>query len=274
MGWVAEIMGMIRGAGGEPAGRAIGDVETALRRLADERGAARAAVAEAMAERDELLIVDETDKKIAALDAAADRHRLTLERCEKLEPILLDELQALRTEAKRARWRELLGKYEDAAIAYAGALRVAVTKMHVMLDVNEEARRHGFEHEVAAAFIPPTRMVSIEALDIFEAAVERARDAAAPKPPPPAPAATPPPPAPVPKAPPKPKPPRPAQAQPKEFPPPKPDADGRVPIVFVRAGMELEGRPRPRVAEVVLLPEEQARAIVMSGAADYADVAA
>jgi hypothetical protein len=45
-----------------------------------------------MQEREMLLLQDDSDKQIAELDAAADRCRLTLERIEKAEPLLLAEL--------------------------------------------------------------------------------------------------------------------------------------------------------------------------------------
>ena len=227
MGLIADLLGAIGGKKG--ASRTISDVETALARLADERAKAREAVARAMRQRDELLLVDETDARIAALDATADRRRLTLERCDAAEPLLLRELQQLRTEAKRAGWGALRTRYDEASVAYAAALRTAVERQAAMLNVNAEARRLGFEREVMAAFVPPTRMISVEALNEFETAIERAREMGRPAPasaPAPAPkAAAPPPPAKPKAAAASPKPP------PKPFTPPAPDANGDVEIV-------------------------------------------
>jgi len=271
LGLIADILGNIRAAGAKPAPRALADVEAALARLGNERNAARAAVADAMRERDELLLVDETDARIADLDALADRHRLTLERCDKAEPLLLAELEDLRSAAKQACWQDLRARYDAAALEYANAMRGAIQRQAQMLNLNDEARRQGFEREVMSTFIPPTRMLTIEALNDFEAAIERAREMARPNPAPaprPAPkvaAAPPPPPAPRPK-------PKPAAAPPspaKPFVPPTPDVDGRVPIVILRHGIEIEGRDRPRAGETVLVPAEQAAAFVRGGSADY-----
>jgi hypothetical protein len=277
MGLIADLIATLRPkADGGP--RSISEVEAALTRLSSERSAADAAFKAAHRRRGELIDSDASDEEIRAIEATADAAGLALERLERLEPKLVAELQTLRTEAKQARWRLLLGQYQDASVSYAAALRVAIERMHVMLSLNTEARRLGYEHEVQASFIPPTRMISIEAVDIFEAALERARDAATPKPPPQARAAPPkaaaPPPA-AQAAPPAPKPPRPAQAPPKPvFEPPAPDESGRVPIVFLKAGIELDGLPRPRVGDTVLLDAGQARQIVLAGVADYAERAA
>src|SRR5580704_7333646 len=106
MGFISEILGALWPSDAEPAPRTIADVEAALSRLAGERKAAREAVAAAMQARDELLVVDETDKKIAALDATADKHRLTLERLDKIEPRLVGELQGLRDARRRQAWQD------------------------------------------------------------------------------------------------------------------------------------------------------------------------
>lgn len=270
MGLITDLLGGLRGRKDAP--RTIAAVEDALTRLSSERAAAREAVAAAMRERDDLLLVDETDARIAELDALADRYRLTLERCDKAEPLLLGELEDLRSAANQARWRDLRAKYDTAGAEYAGALRTAIEKMTTMLNLNDEARRQGFEREVMAAFIPPARVVTIEALNEFEIAIERAREMARPAPAPrpvaPAPKAAAP-------APPfaKPKPskaaaPRPA---PKPFTPPEPDANGNVQVIVIRPGIELEGRARPRAGETVFLPAAEAMRAVQSGSADFAE---
>lgn len=272
MGLIADVLGSLR-PGGKKAPRTIAAVEAALGRLADERTAAREAVARAMRDRDDLLLVDETDRKITELDASADRYRLTLERCDKAEPLLLAELQELKTAAKRAEWAKLRERYDAAAIEHASAMRAAVATAAVMLDLNTEARSAGFEHETAAAFIPPARMLSVESLNQYEFAIERARElsrpvapavVAMPQPKPVAVApkqAAKPTPAPVAVAP---KPP------PKPFKLPEPDSDGNIKIVVIKPGIEIEGRPRPKAGETVAVPAATAMRIVQSGHADFA----
>lgn len=267
MGLIGDLLGVI---GGKTKPRTIAMVEAALGRLADERTAAREGVARAMRDRDALLLIDETDKKITELDAVADRHRLTLERCDKAEPLLLRELEQLRSEAKQARWRALRERYDAAAQDYARSLRIAVEKMTVLMNLSDEAGREGFGSETRAAFIVPVRMISAEAVDKFEFEIERAREMGKPAPPP-APVA---PPSKVVIVAPKPKPAPPPVAS-KPAPPPKPpfvpqpDEDGNVKIVVVRPGLSLEGRAQARAGEIVALPMAQATAIVRSGHADY-----
>src|SRR5271168_3684844 len=132
MGFISEILGIARSSESTPRG--IGEVEAALARLREERSAAREAVAAAMRTREELLVVDESvsDKKIATLDAAADRNRLTLERCEKLEPILLEELASLRKEAQRKRWLEISKRYDVEARAFAAAFRATLERWQAL----------------------------------------------------------------------------------------------------------------------------------------------
>jgi hypothetical protein len=264
MGLIADILGGLR-ANGKPTRRTIADVEAALSRLASERTAAREAVTKAMRKRDELLLVDDTDRKIAELDAAADKARLTLERCEKAEPLLLAELAALRTEAKQARWRDLRAKYETASRDYTNVLREAVAKQGVMLSLNDEARSEGFETEVIATFTPPMRILTTDGLNEFELALDRQRDAeeALRAPPKPAPvAATPA------KA-------TPAKAAPPPAPRPKPreriaetPAKGEVAVVVLKPGIELAGRPMLATGDIVALPPDQSERLLRSGAAD------
>jgi hypothetical protein len=55
----------------------------------------------------------------------------------------------------------------------------------------------------------------------------------------------------------------------KPFVSPAPDTEGRVPLVVIRPGIEIEGQ-RPRTGEKVFLLAAQAEAFVRAGAADYA----
>ena len=268
MGLINDLLGAVSGK----KARTIADVEAALERLASQRATAKEAVAAAMRQRDELLLVDETDKKIADLDAVADRHRLTLERVDKAEPLLLSELEGLRTEAKAALWRDLRGRYDQAALDFAAALRVVVERQHGMLAVNEEARRAGFEHEVQATFVPPARAINVDALNIFEAAIERAREMARPAPQAPAPRPA----APPPKAAPRvvASPPKPVNASPRPAPPKPafvatPDKEGNLEVVFLKSGIELPDGSRPKVGNVVKLTEKAAYAAVRASVAEY-----
>jgi hypothetical protein len=127
MGWLNDLLGTLK-PGAKPARRSIGEVEKALAKLASKREEARTAISDLMKRREQLLLQDGSDALIAKADAEADRHRLTLERVEKAEPLLLAELAALRTEQKRQRWADLRARYNKEARAYAGIFRQAVEK--------------------------------------------------------------------------------------------------------------------------------------------------
>ena len=138
----------------ESSARTIAIVEAALARLAHERTAAREGVARAMARRDELLLVDGADADLARLDAAADGHRLVLERCDAAEPLLLDELAGL---ADRGATQQLA----HIAIGIRRAsdrLRQCVARRRrerwPLINLDDEARRAGFEAETQASLHP------------------------------------------------------------------------------------------------------------------------
>jgi hypothetical protein len=262
------ISSIFGGLGGKKP-RTIPDVEESLSRVAAERETARAAVSAAMKRRDELLLSG-TDQEILALDAEADRHRLVLERLDRMEPVLLTQMTSLRTGAKAALWAELRGRYDASATSYRDALRVAVERKAELQNQHDEIRRRGFEHE-SRSLVTPTQWVTKESLNDYDIAIERSRESARQRPTP-TPAAVAPAPkepvksAPVPKVTPKPAVPPPP---PKPFVPPTPDADGHVRITIIRAGVEIGGRGRVG-AETVSVPAKEAERIVMSGAADYA----
>ena len=186
MGLISDLLGR-KSVDGPPAERTIGDVETALDRLRSERGQARQQIDDALAERERLLLIDASDKGIAAADRSADVARLALERCEKVEPLLLRELEDLRSAAKRERWRGFRKRYDEAAAELVVMLRRALQKKAELHAIYDEARRAGFEHEIVSAFAPAPMMFGPEGLAHFEAAAERAREMGRPAPPAPPP---------------------------------------------------------------------------------------
>jgi hypothetical protein len=262
MGLISDLLG-----GKAKKRRSIADVEAAIARLADERRAAKEAIATAMRERDGLLLVDETDAKIADLDASTDRARLRLERLEKIEPSLLEELQALRAEAKQTAWRELRTRYDRAASDLAAALKPALEKRSLMMQIHGEATARGFASECAGYFTPPPMMLNPEGVALFEAAIERAREIGAPRPAPapkPQPAAAPKPPKAARVVPSPPIAPKPAFT-------PMPDAAGKIVIVFTKAGADIDGIGRVNRGDKVALPLDRAYGYVYSTVAEYED---
>jgi hypothetical protein len=276
MGLVAELLGKNNGDSPGPS-RTFAEVEGALVRLRSERAQARQALAEASDDRERLLLLDGSERKIEAADRAADAARLALERCEKIEPLLLAEIEDLRSTAKRERWRAFRKRHDEAARELARRLREALDKRAELIAIFEEARRAGFEHELASAFTPPPLAFNPEGVAYFEMAIERAREMGRPAPAPapmtPAPSAIPKPRALAPPTirpaalkPPKPAPP--APRPPREV---KADANGNVRVHVLRAGLEIEGGKRTRVGETISLPLDKANALLRSAAVDLAE---
>ena len=186
MGLVSQILGLPRpdGAAAPPPPRGIAEVEAALSRLDGERRDARQALDRAKSARSELLLVDGSDKQIADLDADSDRHRLTLERCDKLEPLVRAELQSLQSEARRRRWQETSERYDAAARIFAGAFRVALEKWQSLIAMRGEALCKFTQTQVGGLIVPPA-VLTEDFLHRFEAELDRQRDfAARPEPPP------------------------------------------------------------------------------------------
>jgi hypothetical protein len=175
MGFISEIVRISRSSESKPRG--IGEVEAALARLREERSTAKEAVTAAMRSREDELLVDGSDKRIAALDAAADRHRLTLERCDKLEPMLLEELAGRRDEAKRRAWQAMRERYDVSARGFAVSFGETLSKWEALVALRGQAQTAGFASEAGALTVPPYTLTR-ELLDAFEAALDRQRDQA------------------------------------------------------------------------------------------------
>jgi hypothetical protein len=293
LGIIADIVGFARSrSGAEPAARpaTIADVEASLARLAAERNGAREAVAAARAERDALLIEDQTDDRIAALDAAIERHHLALERCDKLEPILVRELQSLRAEARRRQFEGLCRRYEVAGRQFAASFRGALEGRVALIAIREEAGNFAAERD---ALLPaPPFMTTPELSAAWDASMDKLRDAMAPKA---APAKAPAAPNPAPtvengnsrlpgQGSPVARPQRPAQPAAKAAPPPTPaptpppapfsptvDGEDRCEITVTKAGFDLRDGSKTRLGEKLTLPREEALALVRATVAEFTE---
>jgi len=254
VGLISEITSFIAGSGGKPEKR-VADTEAAVAKLVSKKETARTVITALMRRRQASLLEDGTDKKIAEIDAEADRHRLVIERLEALEPRLINELQNLRSQARQARWRDLHTRWTLAARDYADAVRAAVKRRGVMVALSDEARAQGFEQEANSCFVAPMLVLTELALSEFERELDRLADAealrAAPKP-------------------------APVTATPKPAPPAKPPrqrvaetpSEGEVVVAIVRNGVELPGRPPLAVGDLVAVKLDQAEKLMRSGAVD------
>ena len=179
MGFIRTIFGR-DGLTATAAGnlKTIGDVEKALSLLAEARRAAQSALTDASRKRAELLLLDESDEEIASLEKASDAHRLKLERADLVEPKLLARLQELRTDARNARWRDLLTRRDKAVSKFFGAAQAADEARRAVLAYFDEAAGAGFRAEASGFPVPPNLLDSSLILS-FEANEERLRDARA-----------------------------------------------------------------------------------------------
>jgi hypothetical protein len=199
---------------------------------------------------------------------------LAVERLDAAEPILLSELESLRSDAKRERWRGLVERSDAALEAYLVAFRSAVEAGEALAKLRGEAQGGGFMVEMASVLPPEPRMLGRDSLTLLEAEVDRRRDAAQPRPAPqPRPAA---PPAPKPAAatasakpakaaPPKPAP-APAPVKPFE---PSPGEDGLFRVRILKAGFERSDGSRAKLNDVVALPRDDAFAIVQRAVGEF-----
>ena len=127
MGLINILLGAKKGA------RTIAEIEAALARLVSERNIAKEAIASALAERNSLLLEDKSDARIGKLDTSTDKARLTVERCDKLEPILLRELATVKGAAKAAKWQELRSRYDSASTDFVHKARAAIAALRVVV---------------------------------------------------------------------------------------------------------------------------------------------
>ncbi len=164
--------------------RSIEDVERALALVVDQRDAARTAIAEAMRFRNDQLLVDGSDAKIAELDLEADKHRLVVERCDAAELLLLAELSLARSRARQLHWFKLRDAYFPVAKEYLGLMRQTLEGFEKVRDARDAALRMGFGSEAAAMLaIPPAIAAGTPAFDHelvnqFERALERGESVA------------------------------------------------------------------------------------------------
>ncbi len=262
-------------AGAEGAARTIPEAEAALARLAAARSEAVAKIADGRDRRRALLLRDDSDDEIEKIELEAERARRTIERLDEAEPLFLARLQELRDEARRAEWGRRREIFMTTQIDLLATMRVFLEGHDRLTEQRGAAMAAGFTAE-AAAWMPATPIViTRDAFNLFEAEIDRQRNAMQSKPAPqPRPAAPPPAPksaaAPASAQPAKAPSQRPAPAlAPKKAEPRKPDERGEIRVVFTKAGFELEGRERSRVGETLSLPAERAYALVRATVAEF-----
>lgn len=156
----------------------VHQAEAAAARMSTERAGARAKI-EAIAKRRADALLELPDEEIEALDKEGDRQRLQLERIDRIEPMLLERLQQLRTEAKRRLWLEIRRRHHDQCAVVAKLQRAALDATEALRQIPMEAQAAGL-HVEASTLPDPPRLLSRDLVLAFETLVERqVADAAA-----------------------------------------------------------------------------------------------
>ena len=186
-GWHNSLNKEIRALGilskiwGEPSKKAepsVAEAEAALARLASERSAAQAEINELQTKRRSLLLVDDSDREIAAVDKASAAAELRLERLEEAEPGLVAGLTAARTRRRQAEWEQICDEYFPAAATYLAAMRDARQAFDAVTGIIGKAQNRGFAAEATSLFPFPIHLLDVELLKRLDVAVERAEAAA------------------------------------------------------------------------------------------------
>lgn len=159
MGIVSDLIAAVSGRTGE----APQDIEQKLKALGFERGDAREKIAKLLARRQELLLVDGTDREIAKLDAELDSLRLAIERLDAIEPKLHERLVELRETERRERWKTIADRHHDALETHVRALRVAAASAEALAATRGEAIGGGFVRE-ANGLLEPLAFINSETL--------------------------------------------------------------------------------------------------------------
>ncbi len=133
----------------------IADVSTALDLLNQERETARVIVAEAATKRREMLLVVDSDKKIAELEAAADAARLMLERLDAAEEALHARNFELQSAERRALFASMVDVFREKESALDTALAAAVDAQADYREIVRQFDAASFSAEARNVIISP-----------------------------------------------------------------------------------------------------------------------
>ncbi len=261
-------------AGAEGAARTIPEAEAALARLAAARSEAVAKIADGRDRRRALLLRDDSDDEIEKIELEAERARRTIERLDEAEPLFLARLQELRDEARRAEWGRRREIFMTTQIDLLSIMRAFLEGHDRLTEQRGAAMAAGFTAEAASAMPPTPIVITRDAFNLFEAEIDRQRNAMQSKPaPPPRPAAPPPAPksaaAPASAKPAKPAPPKPAAPPPSKPFDPTPGEDGLFRVRVLKPGFQRPDGAQAKLNEVVALPRDEAFAVVQRAVGEF-----
>jgi hypothetical protein len=166
-----EIVRRLNGHGEDPQ-----SLEEALKLLADQKAAARAALKDLHERRRQALLDDASDAALDKLEREIERGETRIEKLTIAEPSLRARLSAAQAAARQRRWSSHRETYCAAAAEFLTAARAAATRHTALVAIVEQAQREGFSREVAAAMpvtpnIAGHALLAVDLLDSFELAV-------------------------------------------------------------------------------------------------------
>lgn len=145
--------------------RTVDDCKAALARVKSETADANAFLLRAAEQRNGLLLDDEAEEALIKLDIERDRTGLAIERLERLEAEIVARAEALRLAERNAAKTEYAAKYREAGKALSKALSAARAAHIAVVDIVDDARAHGFEHDWQDFLMPVPAIANLADAD-------------------------------------------------------------------------------------------------------------
>ena len=149
-----------------PAGQRA-DIDAALVKIAEDRGAAQAVLDGLELRREALLLADAPENDIAKLDAEGDHARIKLEKLDVFEAELharLSELQGIDAELD---WRRLFDARHAAACEFAASFNSTIGAMFELRSVSAAAAANEIGRKFGLLSEAPPLILSGESLQKF-----------------------------------------------------------------------------------------------------------
>lgn len=150
---------LLKPKGRQPA--TVAEAEAALVKLNAERDAANETAKAATRRRADLLLVDGSESKIVEAEAATDAARLTIERLDAAEPLLLQRLAELRDVVRTKLRAKLIAEHEAVVGPYVEAHRLAAAAAAKVHAARAALIQHRFQSEANALPAPPPFLIDL-----------------------------------------------------------------------------------------------------------------
>jgi hypothetical protein len=123
---------------------AINNLAAAIQELNAERASANEALTTAADEREKLLLQPGADARLDELDAEISRQQRRLERCDKLEPLLLAQLRDQRDASRQSLFRAFTDSCQSLVAEFCESLRDCLRLKQEIAALRDRAQASGF----------------------------------------------------------------------------------------------------------------------------------